>query len=95
MVSGKLLSAAALFALAVAQNNNNNNNNNQQGADSTQLLPNAIATGSFFDGSESLGAEDGQAKSDTSQNNFINLCAGQTITNGLQIITGSCSPIRK
>ena len=93
MVSGKIFSAAALFALAVAQNNNNNNN--QQGADSTQLLPNAIQTGSFFDGSESLGAEDGQAKSDTSQNNFINLCAGQTITNGLQIVDGSCSPTRK
>jgi len=92
MVFPKLLSAAALMALAYAQNQNNNNNN---GADSTQLLANAIQTGSFFDGSQGLGAEDGQALSQTSQNNFINLCAGQTITNGLQILTGSCSPTRK
>jgi hypothetical protein len=125
------LSAAALFAVTLAQNNgngqnqnqgqdqnnngngqdqaannggnngnNNNNNNNgqasavqQQGADGTTLSANAIQTGSFFDGSASLGADDGQALSLTDKANFINFCAGKTLTNGLQITTGSCNGI--
>lgn len=94
MVSAKLLSAAALVSVAYAQNKNNNNAG-ANGADSTTLLPNAIASGSFFDGSQGEGAEAGQALSTISKNNFINLCAGQTITNGLQILDGSCNPIRK
>jgi hypothetical protein len=28
----------------------------------------------------------------SSRNNFINFCAGKTITNGLQVKTGSCNP---
>ena len=35
----------------------------------------------------------GQVASLTSKNNFINFCAGKTITNGQQITTGSCNPI--
>ncbi|KAF8213669.1 hypothetical protein K438DRAFT_1902637 [Mycena galopus ATCC 62051] len=35
----------------------------------------------------------GQSAAATSTNNFMNFCAGQTITNGLQITTGSCNPI--
>jgi len=35
----------------------------------------------------------GQSPAATSTNNFMNFCAGQTITNGLQITTGSCNPI--
>ena len=62
----------------------------------TTLLANAIQSGSFNDGSDEIGsAEAGQAKSLTSQNNFINNCAGKTLTNGLQITTGSCNGIRK
>ena len=110
MVSKTFLSAAALFTLALAQNGNGgggnnggnqgNNGGNQGGgggndADSTTLSDNAIQTGSFSDGSEGLGAEDGQALSQTSQNNFINECAGKTLTNGLQITDGSCNGIRK
>lgn len=110
MVSKTFLSAAALFTLAFAQNKNggngggNNNGGNQgnnanQGggnaADSTTLSQNAIQSGSFSDGSQGLGAEDGQAASQTSQNNFINECAGKTLTNGLQITDGSCNGIRK
>ena len=58
------------------------------------LLANAIQKGSFNDGSDEIGAaEVGQAKSATSQNNFINNCAGKTLTNGLQITTGSCNGI--
>lgn len=80
------------------QNNNNGQNQGNNGgndADSTTLSENAIQTGSFSDGSEGLGAEDGQAASATSQNNFINECAGKTLTNGLQITEGSCNGIRK
>ena len=61
---------------------------------SLTLLANAIQKGSFNDGSDEIGAaEVGQAKSATSQNNFINNCAGKTLTNGLQITTGSCNGI--
>jgi len=47
-------------------------------------------------GSESNGlnnATNGTSASLTSVNNFINFCAGQTITNGKQIADGSCNPI--
>lgn len=80
--------------------NNNNNNNNaqasavqQQGADGTSLNANAVQTGSFSDGSASLGADAGQALSLTDKANFINFCSGKTLTNGLQITTGSCNGI--
>lgn len=108
MVSKTFLSAAALFTLALAQNgkggnnggnqnagNQGNNGGNNNAADSTTLSQNAIQSGSFSDGSQGLGAEDGQAASATSQNNFINECAGKTLTNGLQITDGSCNGIRK
>ena len=66
------------------------------GATGTSLEANAIQSGSFNDGSNEIGAaEVGQAKSLTSQNNFINNCAGKTLTNGLQITTGSCNGISK
>jgi hypothetical protein len=55
----------------------------------------AVQTGSFSDGSTSIGAEAGQAKSQTSQNNFINFCSGKVLTNGLQIVGGSCNGIGK
>lgn len=90
MYSKAVFSASALFALAVAQNNNGGNNN---AADSTTLSDNALQTGSFLDGGDGLGAEDGQALSTTSKNNFINFCDGKTLTNGLQITDGSCNGI--
>jgi hypothetical protein len=63
-------------------------------ADATTLAANAIQTGSFFDGTTEIGANvAAQAPSLTSQNNFINNCAGKTLTNGLQITTGSCNGI--
>jgi len=63
---------------------------------SLTLLANAVQSGSFVDGSKEIGAaEVGQALSLTSQDNFINFCSGQTLTNGLQITTGSCNGIRK
>lgn len=61
---------------------------------SLTLLQNAVQSGSFNDGSDEIGAaEVGQALSLTSQNNFINVCSGKTLTNGLQITTGSCNGI--
>ncbi|KAH8815564.1 hypothetical protein F5884DRAFT_871910 [Xylogone sp. PMI_703] len=66
----------------------------RQNDNSLNLDPNAVQQGSFGDGSKEIGAnEANQAKSLTSQNNFINYCAGKTLTNGLQILTGSCNGI--
>jgi hypothetical protein len=67
---------------------------NSDGSTGTTLLADAIQSGSFNDGSDEIGsAEVGQALSLTSQNNFINNCVGKTLTNGLQITTGSCNGI--
>ncbi|RDL37004.1 uncharacterized protein BP5553_04437 [Venustampulla echinocandica] len=71
------------------QNNNNNNNNNNDDVTATVLAANAIQSASFLEGEP----KDGQAKSKTSQNNFINNCAGKTLTNGLQVQGGSCNGI--
>lgn len=57
------------------------------------LDPDVIQVGSSTDGSGSLGANADQAPSLTSENNFINFCKGQTLTNGLQITEGSCNGI--
>lgn len=74
-----------LFALALAQ---------AQGDNRTLTLdPEVIQSGSFVDGSNSLGADSAQTPSLTSENNFINFCKGQTLTNGLQITEGSCNGI--
>lgn len=86
--------AAALTAAAYANPTPANNGGNA-GADSTTLSANAIQSGSFNNGLEETGAEAGGAASLTSQNNFINNCAGKTLTNGLQITSGSCNGIRK
>jgi hypothetical protein len=64
-------------------------------ATATTLAADAIQSGSFNDGSLETGSEAGQALSLTSTNNFINHCAGKTLTNGLQFTTGSCNGIRK
>lgn len=64
-------------------------------ASATTLSPNAIQSGSFNNGQLETGSDPGQAASLTSTNNFINNCAGKTLTNGLQITTGSCNGIRK
>ncbi|EIN13437.1 hypothetical protein PUNSTDRAFT_94490 [Punctularia strigosozonata HHB-11173 SS5] len=57
---------------------------------SLTLDPSVVATGFANDGQDVPAA--GQVASLTSTNNFINFCAGQTITNGKQITTGSCNP---
>jgi len=67
------------------------NNNDASG---TTLLADAIQTGSFTDGSVNGVQKPGQSASQTSKNNFINLCSGKTLTNGLQVLGGSCNGIR-
>jgi hypothetical protein len=65
-------------------------------ATATTLAADAIQSGSFNDGSLETGSDGAtQALSLTSRNNFINHCAGKTLTNGLQFTTGSCNGIRK
>jgi len=78
MVIPKLFGASALLGLALAQ---------------SQLDQQVIQLGSTFDGTNSLGAEDDQSPSDTDDQNFADFCAGQTLTNGLQHIDGSCNGI--
>ncbi|OCH88981.1 hypothetical protein OBBRIDRAFT_794721 [Obba rivulosa] len=60
---------------------------------SLTLDPAVIATG--FENNGQVDPEAGQVPSLTSSNNFINFCATVPqlpITNGLQIVTGSCNP---
>ena len=91
----QVVCAAALSAVVYA-NPEPSPANAASGSTGTSLLANAIQSGSFVDGSQEVGAaEAGQALSLTSQNNFINNCAGKTLTNGLQITTGSCNGISK
>ncbi|KAH6677141.1 hypothetical protein B0J14DRAFT_336343 [Halenospora varia] len=102
MLFKQIASALAFSTVVYAQNKNGNNNANNNGANAnaaaggatgTTLQANAIQSGSFVDGSVNGVSADGQAKSATSQNNFINNCAGKTLTNGLQVTTGSCNGI--
>lgn len=89
----RLSQVACAIALAGAVNAAGTATANSDSSDTT-LSPNAIQSGSFNDGSDEIGANEvGQALSLTSQNNFINNCAGKTLTNGLQITTGSCNGI--
>ncbi|KAI9049416.1 hypothetical protein LZ554_006450 [Drepanopeziza brunnea f. sp. 'monogermtubi'] len=64
-----------------------------QDATGLTLLANAIQTGSAADGSVNGAQEAGQSASKTSTNNFINICSGKTLTNGLQVQGGSCNGI--
>ena len=97
MLFTKIACAAALTAIVYANPEPSPANNgaaNSGSGTGTTLSADAIQSGSFNDGSDEIGsAEVGQAKSSTSQNNFINNCAGKTLTNGLQITTGSCNGI--
>lgn len=96
---------AALSSVVGAQqrggggNNNGGNQGGNQGgnagAGGLALTANLVQTGSQADGGNGGVANAGQALSKTSDNNFINICAGKTLTNGQQIEAGSCNGIRK
>ncbi|KAH8594990.1 hypothetical protein B0O99DRAFT_595033 [Bisporella sp. PMI_857] len=60
-------------------------------ADATCLAGNAVQTGSQNGGQDP--PVDGQSVSATDDANFINFCAGETLTNGLQVQGGSCNGI--
>ncbi|KIN05236.1 hypothetical protein OIDMADRAFT_25811 [Oidiodendron maius Zn] len=66
-----------------------NDSNSKQTA--TCLSPKALQTGSKNNGQETPVA--GQSPSQTDAANFINFCSGQTLTNGLQVKSGSCNGI--
>ncbi|RDW73669.1 hypothetical protein BP5796_07111 [Coleophoma crateriformis] len=90
----KVAAAACLFATYASANPSPTIDERATSGSGTTLSANAIQSGSFVDGSAEVGAaEVGQAKSATSTNNFINNCSGKTLTNGLQILTGSCNGI--
>jgi len=57
----------------------------------TTLDASVIQTGTTQDGNDP--GEAGQVASLTSNNNYINFCQGQTLTNGTQITAGSCNPV--
>ncbi|CAK7226317.1 hypothetical protein SEUCBS140593_006200 [Sporothrix eucalyptigena] len=59
------------------------------------LSPDAIQTASILTGQEegTKGIYDGQSPSKVDNNNFINFCAGQPLTNGRQLSTSSCNGI--
>jgi hypothetical protein len=93
-----LASAGLIEGRSISERNLNDifKRANNDDSTATTLAANAIQTGSFLDGSNEIGAaEVGQALSLTSKNNFINNCAGKTLTNGLQITSGSCNGIRE
>ena len=99
MLFSRFACAVALSAVAYASPQNaqakkgGNGGNNASGL---TLLANAIQKGSFVDGSKQIGAaEVGQVKSAISQNNFINFCSGKKLTDGLQVVEGSCNGIGK
>ncbi|KAH6627531.1 hypothetical protein F5144DRAFT_576108 [Chaetomium tenue] len=61
----------------------------------TCLAPNALQTASQYTGLEegTPGIRDGLSESKTDSANFINFCAGRTLTNGQQNTAGSCNGI--
>jgi hypothetical protein len=96
MLFTKIACAAAITSVVYANPDPSPANAAASGSTGTTLSANAIQSGSFNDGSDEIGADEvGQALSLTSTNNFINNCAGKTLTNGLQITTGSCNGISK
>lgn len=65
------------------------------GINSQTLKANLIQKASTVSGLQAGKDNAGQAKSDTSDENFINICDGKTLTNGKQNEAGSCNGIRK
>ncbi|KAI0024086.1 hypothetical protein F4780DRAFT_691402 [Xylariomycetidae sp. FL0641] len=103
MVSKKMFLGLTFLSLVVAQdffggddqddNNQNDGNGNDQNGGQAVLDPDVIQEGSFQDGTDAGSAEEGEAPSATSNENFINFCQGETLMNGLQIVEGSCNGI--
>lgn len=85
--------ASSIGALSTTDVTTNATLNNPDAQSSLTLDARVIATG-FMQNGQNV-QEAGQVASLTSNNNFINYCLTQgniPITNGLQILTGSCNP---
>jgi len=85
--------ASSIGALSTTDITTNATLNNPDAQSSLTLDARVIATG-FMQNGQNV-QEAGQVASLTSNNNFINYCLTQgniPITNGLQILTGSCNP---
>jgi len=85
--------ASSIGALSTTDITTNATLNNPDAQSSLTLDARVIATG-FLQNGQNV-QEAGQVASLTSNNNFINYCLTQgniPITNGLQILTGSCNP---
>ncbi|GJN78599.1 hypothetical protein PLIIFM63780_002108 [Purpureocillium lilacinum] len=78
---------------------NSKNDANRGGANRSGgqncLREDLIQSASGLTGQETgtQGIKPGQAKSGTDENNFINFCKGQELTNGEQITSGSCNGV--
>jgi len=66
---------------------------NQGGKGAAAAGGQQLNVGSENDGTDEIGAEDGEAASLTSNNDFSDFCNGQTLTNGEQNTAGSCNLI--
>jgi hypothetical protein len=75
-------------------NNNTTGNNNLAGGNNNNGDPQTSLTldPSVIQHINGAGSGAGEAISLVSTNNFINVCVGKTITNGLQVQGGSCNP---
>jgi len=85
--------ASSIGALSTTDITTNATLNNPDAQSSLTLDARVLATG-FMQNGQNV-QEAGQVASLTSNNNFINYCLTQAntpITNGLQILTGSCNP---
>jgi len=91
-----LLVSAALAAPRPQDDNDNDNNNNNDddGNDNAALVldPANVQAASAATGQDG-GGDPAQADSLTDEANFINFCTGKTITNGAQVVDGSCNGI--
>lgn len=80
------------------KNRGNGGSDGNKGSSSTgdpalSLLAANVQSASDTTGIQGQGSEKAQAASATDPANFINFCTGKTLTNGLQVKSGSCNGI--
>lgn len=92
-VSAAAAASASSTDTPSATTGKNNGGGGGGGAAALALNPQAVQSGSEQDGTKASGSQAGQVASATDAANFINFCAGKTLTNGLQNKAGSCNGI--
>ncbi|KAI9682756.1 MAG: hypothetical protein M1829_006744 [Trizodia sp. TS-e1964] len=85
--ASSLNTAVAVASTLVASGTANSN------VASLTLDSTVVQTGSQQDGSKDGTLDPGRSASQTDTENFINVCKGKTLTNGLQVAAGSCNGI--